>query len=119
MSEFMLEPLFPRLSVRLRPAVRAARILGAAALLCAGASASAQVTIPNGRLLASNCFQCHGTNGRGPGFDSLAGKPANELFRDLKEFQSGQEGNGLMAKHAWGYTDAQLQALSQYLSRQR
>lgn len=123
MSEFMPEPLFPRRfarsSARLRSAVRAARILGAAALLCVGASASAQVTIPKGRLLASNCFQCHGTNGRGPGFDSLAGKPANELFRELKEFQTGEEGNGLMAKHAWGYTDAQLQALSQYLSRQR
>ena len=131
MSELMLEPLFPRFlarpsarlsarrPARLRSPVRLARILGSAALLCAAATASAQVTVPSGRLLASNCFQCHGTNGRGPGFDSLAGKPANELFRDLKEFQTGQEGNGLMAKHAWGYTDAQLQALSQYLSRQR
>jgi cytochrome subunit of sulfide dehydrogenase len=119
MSEFMLEPLFPRFFAHLRPTVRAARILGAAALLCAGVPASAQVTIPNGRLLASNCFQCHGTNGRGPGFDSLAGKPASELFRELKEFQTGEEGGGLMGKHAWGYTDAQLQALSQYLSRQR
>jgi cytochrome c553 len=95
------------------------RFVAAAALLCAAGAATAQITIPAGRLLASNCFQCHGTNGRGPGFDSLAGKPANELYLDLKEFQSGQEGNGLMAKHAWGYTDAQLRALSQYLSRQR
>lgn len=99
--------------------VRTARFLAAATLLGAAAAASAQVTVPKGRLLASNCFQCHGTNGRGPGFDSLAGKPASELFRELKEFQSGEEGGGLMGKHAWGYTDAQLQALSQYLSRQR
>lgn len=92
-------------------------LLAAAALACA--SASAQVTIPNGRLLASNCFQCHGTNGQGPGFDRLSDKSANELYRELKEYQSGDEGNGLMARHAWGYTDAQLRALSQYLARQR
>ena len=78
------------------------------------ASAQAQTptsTIPNGRLLASNCFQCHGTNGNGPGFDRLAGKSAADIYGDLKEFQSGKEGNGIMAKHALGYTDAQLQAL--------
>jgi sulfide dehydrogenase cytochrome subunit len=92
-------------------------LLAAAALACAGASA--QVTIPNGRLLASNCFQCHGTNGQGPGFDRLSDKSANELYRELKGFQSGDEGSGLMAKHAWGYSDAQLRALSQYLARQR
>lgn len=93
--------------------------LAAATAVFACAAASAQVTIPNGRLLASNCFQCHGTNGKGPGFDRIAGKSASELYRELKEYQSGDEGNGLMAKHAWGYTDAQLRALSQYLSRQR
>ena len=89
-----------------------------AAVALATVPATAQ-TVPAGRLLASNCFQCHGTNGRGPGFDELAGKSARELFKDLKEFQSGEEGNGLMAAHARGYTDAQLHALSRYLARQR
>lgn len=74
---------------------------------------------PAGRLLASNCYQCHGTNGRGPGFDELAGKSSRELYKELKEFQSGEEGNGLMAAHARGYTDAQLQAIARFLSRQR
>jgi len=54
--------------------------------------AQAQTAPPAGRLLASNCFQCHGTNGKGPGFDKLAGKSSNEIYKDLKEFQSG---NGL------------------------
>ena len=79
----------------------------------------AQTAPPVGRLLASNCFQCHGTNGKGPGFETLAGKSSNEIYKDLKEFQSGKEGNGLMAKHAMGYTDAQLLALSSWLSTQR
>jgi cytochrome subunit of sulfide dehydrogenase len=92
-------------------------LLAAAALACAGASA--QVTIPNGRLLASNCFQCHGTNGKGPGFERLSDKSAAEIYEELLDYRRGDEGSGLMAKHAWGYTDSQLRALSQYLARQR
>ena len=83
------------------------------------AQTSAQTAPPAGRLLASNCFQCHGTNGKGPGFDTLAGNSASEIYKDLKEFQSGKEGNGIMAKHAMGYTDAQLLSLSSWLSTQR
>ena len=93
--------------------------LAATALLAyAGLSAQAQTT-PAGRLLASNCFQCHGTNGKGPGFDTLAGKSANEIYKDMIEFRSGKEGNGIMAKHSLGYTDAQLRQLAQWLSTQR
>jgi len=109
---------------RLSPMAQArVQALGLAiALLCAQ-SATAQTatagTPPPGRLLASNCFQCHGTNGKGPGFDRLAGKSAAELYKDMLEFRSGKEGNGLMARHSLGYTDAQLKALAQYLSTQR
>jgi cytochrome c553 len=92
--------------------------LVAALLLCAGLNATAQTT-PVGRLLASNCFQCHGTNGKGPGFDTLAGKSASEIYKEMLEFRSGKEGNGLMAKHSLGYTDAQLRQLAQWLSTQR
>ena len=108
----------------LRPAFSAAfaRPLGQAAAALAMALALVPghtQTVPNGRLLASNCFQCHGTNGKGPGFDRLAGQSASSIYGDLKGVQSGKEGNGIMAKHALGYTDALLQALSQWLSTQR
>jgi cytochrome c553 len=83
-----------------------------------GTLACAQVGAP-GRLLASNCFQCHGTNGKGPGFDKLAGQSANSIYSELKEFRSGKEGNGIMAKHAMGYTDAQLRQLAAWLATQR
>lgn len=76
-------------------------------------------TVPVGRLLASNCFQCHGTNGRGPGFDRLAGKSADEVYKELLEFRSGQEGNGIMARHALGFSDAQLRLISAYFATQR
>lgn len=90
----------------------------ALAAVTTAAPALAQVGQP-GRLLASNCFQCHGTNGNGPGFDRLAGKSANEIYGELKEFQSGKEGNGIMAKHAMAYTDAQLKSLSAWFATQK
>ena len=92
---------------------------GLLALGCAAAALAQTAPSPSGRLLASNCFQCHGTHGKGPGFDSLAGKSASELVRELKEFQQGKEGNGIMARHAMGVTDEQLRALAQWLSTQR
>ena len=89
-------------------------------LLASLGAAQAQTAVsPAGRLLASNCFQCHGTNGKGPGFEKLAGKSASELYKEMKEFQSGKEGDNIMARHVMGYSDAQLQALAQWLSTQR
>lgn len=105
---------YPRLPIATARTVTA----WAGLALCLIGTAQAQ-TPPAGRLLASNCFQCHGTDGKGPGFDKLAGKSANSIYKELKEFQSGKEGNGIMAKHALGYTDAQLRTLANYLSKQR
>lgn len=93
------------------------------ALLLAGAATTAWSQAANvgqpGRLLASNCFQCHGTHGKGPGFERLAGESASEIYNEMKKFQAGKEGNGIMAKHALGYTDAQLRALADWLAAQR
>lgn len=95
------------------------RMLWIALMLTAGlASAQAQVG-QAGRLLASNCFQCHGTNGKGPGFDTLAGKSSAEIYKELKEFQSGREGNGIMMRHAMAYTDAQVQLIANWFANQK
>lgn len=65
----------------------------------------------NGRLLASNCFQCHGTYGSG-GFEELQGK---DIYGDLMEYANGSEDpNGIMAAHLRGYTPAQLEAIANY-----
>lgn len=91
-----------------------------AALMLAAFTCAAQAQdAPNGRLLASNCFQCHGTDGKGPGFEKLAGKSGDELYHELVEMRAGKEGDGLMSRHAKGYTDAQLRALAQYLGSRR
>ena len=94
-------------------------LMAASALLASQATLAQTAISPPGRLLASNCFQCHGTNGKGPAFDKLAGKSARKLFQEMKKYQSGEEGDGIMARHAMGYSDAQLRELSQWLSEQR
>lgn len=65
-----------------------------------------------GRLLASNCFQCHGTNGTG-GFDNIRGGEA----REVTEFLSKAANKDIMAAHAQGYTPAQLQKIIAYLQQ--
>jgi len=74
---------------------------------------------PNGRLLASNCFQCHSVSGDNHGFENLLGESANEIYEELREYKRGEEGDGLMARHAMGYTDAQLRAIAEYLATLR
>ena len=84
-------------------------------------SATASISIPAGRLLASNCFQCHGTNGvSAGGFDSLAGESVSEILEELKEMQvKVDEDEGIMRPHALGYTDAQIRSLAAYFASQR
>ena len=84
----------------------------------------------NGRLLASNCTQCHATNvlPKTGGYDSLVGKSYSDIYGELKDFQ--QKFNAstktctesdpkdcLMAIHAKPYTDQELQNIAWYLSQ--
>jgi sulfide dehydrogenase cytochrome subunit len=87
------------------------------ALTFSGHCAQAQTPPPPGQLLASNCFQCHGTNGNGPGFDRLAGMPAGKLYEEMLELRAGK-GNSLMVKHSLIYTDAQLQQIAAWFAAQ-
>ena len=65
-----------------------------------------------GRLLASNCFQCHGTFGTG-GFENIRGSEASEVL----EFMTKNASKDIMAAHAQGYTPAQLQKIIAYLQQ--
>lgn len=83
-----------------------------------GASSGSGTTTPivvsstSGRLLASNCFQCHGTEGTG-GFDNIRGESAAEL----KKFLSKTANSNIMAAHLQGYTTAQIDAIATYLNQ--
>ncbi|MCA1979614.1 MAG: c-type cytochrome [Thiobacillus sp.] len=87
--------------------------LAAAALLLTALPASAGP----GRLLAAQCAQCHGTNGAGPGFESIAGKSASSLFHELLDMKY-RPVEGIMDRQARGYTDEQLRLIADYLATQ-
>ena len=63
-----------------------------------------------GRLLASNCFQCHGTGGVG-GFDRIRGSEVAEVV----EYLGRPARSDIMAAHAQGYTRQQLADIVTYL----
>jgi len=66
--------------------------------------------------MISNCYSCHGTDGRSPGsIPSLTGKNAEQALLVLKEFKSGRLAATVMTRHAKGYTDAELEALANYI----
>lgn len=92
--------------------------LASIAATAAGAQ-QAGFTPPPGRLLASNCYQCHGTDGRGDGtFERLAGKSASDIYGELREMKAENKRGDIMTIHALGYTDAQLRAIADYFSKQ-
>jgi mono/diheme cytochrome c family protein len=73
-------------------------------------TAAAAATNTEGRLLASNCAQCHGTQGRS-GFGEIRDSDASELT----EFATKNPSRNIMAAHAQGYTPEQLQTIAAYL----
>lgn len=68
------------------------------------------------RLLASQCFQCHGTDGRSQtDIDSLAGESERELIEEMLEMRRDND-NDLMTYQAHGYSDAQIRAIAAYIA---
>lgn len=83
----------------------------------AGTTVATALVDHPGRLLASNCFQCHGTDGRNGGFDRLAGESVREIVGELNEMRAKyDEDEGIMRVHAFGYSDAQLNLLADYFA---
>lgn len=69
------------------------------------------------RMLASQCAQCHGTNGQGGnGIDSLAGEEYFDLLDKLRDMARPGETGEVMKFQAKGYTDQQLMLIALYFS---
>lgn len=72
-----------------------------------------------GQVLASNCFQCHNTNGNSLGrMPRLAEREAARILEDLAEFRAAPAGSNVMHVQARGYTDEQLRLIAEYFSKQ-
>lgn len=66
--------------------------------------------------MINNCFSCHGTDGRSPGaIPSLINMNPQQAALVLKEFKSGARAATVMTRHTKGYTDAELEALANYI----
>ena len=69
-----------------------------------------------GRLLASQCAQCHGTDGRSVSdIDSLVGE-GDEIRSEMIEMKNSVNRDDIMHKQAAGYTDIQIQQISDHLA---
>jgi cytochrome c553 len=84
-------------------------------LVAPGASSEAQsaTLVPVGRLFASNCSQCHGTDGQSGSISQLAGMGAASMFTKMKDQQTH---NSIMGAQARGYTDDEIRAIAAYFA---
>jgi cytochrome subunit of sulfide dehydrogenase len=89
------------------------------AALGAAASTSAPAADPMaGRLLASQCAQCHGTDGHAvSGFESLAGESVEEIIKEFREMRADTTPD-IMDLQARGYTDEQVRLIAEFFAAQ-
>jgi cytochrome subunit of sulfide dehydrogenase len=67
--------------------------------------------------MANNCFACHGPNGVSPGsIPSLHALTAQNISEMLKAFKGGQRPSTVMGRHAKGYTNTEIEAISNYIA---
>ncbi|MFO1372432.1 MAG: cytochrome C [Candidatus Competibacteraceae bacterium] len=80
----------------------------------------AQAQPPAGRLLAAQCAQCHGTDGKAVGdMENLAGNNAQELFNEMLEMKYSTNMGDIMHRQAKGYDESQLSLIAQYYASLR
>jgi sulfide dehydrogenase cytochrome subunit len=94
----------------------------AVSLTFAGAAQAQTAEALNLRSMAASCAQCHGTDGRsapGSAVPAIAGMPRDHLAAQLKAFKAGSRPATVMTQLAKGFSDAQLEQLADYFSRQK
>jgi len=96
--------------------------IGLAALAACGTAPTtepakaAPVALGAAANMANNCFTCHGPDGRSPGsIPSLHNQTSAVIATTLKAFKSGTRPSTVMARHAKGYSDAEIDALANYI----
>ena len=67
------------------------------------------------RLLASQCAQCHGTNGHAVGdMDGLSDESYKDLYEDLMDMRSEDRPEDIMDHQALGYTNDKIRRIAAY-----
>lgn len=79
--------------------------------------AAASGGYPDGaRLLAAQCFQCHGTEGISVGGIESLREESNEIAEELFEMKYSGQLDDIMHRHAMGYSDAEIRSIAAYFS---
>ena len=76
----------------------------------------AEIDLP-GRVLASNCFQCHGTNGYASEL-KIREQSASSIISDINEMKSKDPRSNIMNAHARAYTTEEIKIIADYISKQ-
>ena len=76
---------------------------------------------PNAAMLSNACAGCHGTNGgsAGPSMPSLASQSKTAIVEAMKKFKSGDRPSSIMGRLAKGYSDAEIDAMGDFFSKQK
>jgi len=77
---------------------------------------SSTIDLP-GRVLASNCFQCHGTNGYA-GELKIGEQSASSIISDINEMKTKDPRSNIMNVHARAYTPEEIKLIADYISKQ-
>jgi sulfide dehydrogenase cytochrome subunit len=101
-------------------AAHAASVLAAVLpALALAQAAPTSIDSTQGRTLAGNCANCHGTTGRSRGaMPNLGGMPATYFVEQMRAFREGKRPATVMHQLAKGYSDAELAALAEFFARQ-
>ncbi len=75
------------------------------------------ITPSDARVMAGNCFACHGPDGHSPGTIPSLDKLAQErIVSSMKYFRTGEASSTVMGRHAKAYSDAEIEAIAGYIT---
>lgn len=74
-----------------------------------------------GKAKTAVCMACHGADGNSPAdiYPKLAGQNANYLYKQLREFKSGERENAIMAPMVAALTEEDMADLAAYYASQK
>lgn len=74
-----------------------------------------------GKTKSASCAACHGADGVStvPSFPMLAGQHRDYLYHAIKDYKSGKRNNPVMAEQVKALSDADMQDLAMYFSKQK